>query len=54
MLKDINLNIDQSLINNNGEISTLFKENSIFEGFTIPVPLLDNCIDKIELDDDED
>ena len=47
MLKEINLNFDPALINKNGEILTIFYENSVFEDFTIPVPMLDNCIDKI-------
>ena len=48
MLREININLDNDLINSNGR-AELFKENYISENYLIEAPNLYNCNDNYEL-----
>ena len=54
MLKEIGITLEINLINNNGEVAELFKENYISGDYLIEGPNLFNCNENYELFYDED
>ena len=54
MLKEINIDMDKNLINQKDVLSELFKENYILKDSLIQTPVLNNCVEKMELFYDED
>ena len=49
MLKEINITLEIDLINKNGQVAELFKENYISEDYLIEAPNLYNCNENYEL-----
>ena len=54
MLKEINLDFNFESINDPNNAADLFIDSYILEDFNIEVPLLQNCVENYEFDEDYD